>query len=77
MPEEYVKRKISDKEAAFGVRYTEKLCEKRISGHNGEWHIRRAQQFVYGLNGLKLRDIDSAYLNGWLDELGRDTSLQD
>jgi stalled ribosome alternative rescue factor ArfA len=32
--------------------------------HNGEWHIRRAQQFVYGLNGLKLRDIDSAYLNG-------------
>ncbi|MDK2858375.1 MAG: hypothetical protein PWQ89_1494 [Verrucomicrobiota bacterium] len=77
MPEEYVKRKMSDKESAFWARYAEKLCEKRISGHNGEWHIRRAQQFVYGLNGLKLRDIDSAYFNGWLDELGRDTSLQD
>ena len=68
MTEEYVKRKLSDKEAAFWARYAAILCDKRISGHNGEWHT---QQFVYGLNGRKLRDIDSIYLDGWLDELGR------
>jgi hypothetical protein len=77
MSEEYVKRKMSDKESAFWARYAATLYDKGISGHNGEWHARRAQQFVYGLNGRKLREIDSAYLNGWLDELGREASLHD
>jgi len=77
MSEEYVKRKMTDKESAFWSRYAAILCDKGISGYNGEWHVRRAQQFAYGLNGRKLRDVDSAYLDDWLDELGRDTSLKD
>jgi integrase len=76
MTEDYVKRQLSDKEAAFWTRYAAKLCGKGISGHNGEWLVRRAQQFVYGLNGRKLRDVDSIYFDGWLGELVRDTSLQ-
>ena len=71
-----LKREMSGKEQAFWGRYAEKLFKNRIEGHNAEWHMRRAQGFVYGLNGLKLNDVSSAYLDSYLAELGRNPKLE-
>ena len=71
MNKDYINTEKSDKERAFWARYAEKLNENRISGHNAEWHVIRAQEFVYGLDGLKLNDVDSTYLDSYLSELGR------
>jgi len=38
--------------------------------------VRRAQQFVYGLGDLKLREVGATYLDNYLDVLGRNASLQ-
>ena len=75
MTKEYIKKEKTDKEHEFWARYAEKLHEKRISGHNAEWHVIRAQEFVYGLDGLKLNDVDSTYLDSYLSELGRKVEL--
>lgn len=40
-------------------------------GKRAEWILRRAQQFVYGLGGLRLRGVSSAYVGDYLDALGR------
>ena len=77
MTEEYVKRKMSDKEREFWARYAQAVNKHGLTGYAGEWTVRRAQQFVYGLEGQKLRNIDATYLNNYLDVLGRNTSLQD
>ncbi len=77
MPEEYVKRKMSDKEQDFWARYAEKVSNHGLVGYSGEWTMRRARQFVYGLQGRKLRDVDVTYLDRYLDVLGRNASLQD
>ena len=71
MDKEFIKRKMSDKENAFWGKYAETLLKYRVEGHNAEWHIRRAQEFVYGLDGLKLYDVDSAYFDSYLDVIGR------
>ncbi len=73
----YMKRKMSDKESAFWARYAEILHKQGVGGHNAEWYVRRAQQFVYGLDGRKLADVDSVYLDLYLDELGRNSELKD
>ena len=75
MNKDYINTEKSDKERAFWARYAEKLNENRISGHNAEWHVIRAQEFVYGLDGLKLNDVDSTYLDSYLSELGRKVEL--
>ena len=71
MEKETMKRKMTDKEQAFWGKYAEKLVKYRVLGHNAEWHVRRAQEFVYGLDGLKLNDVSSAYLDSYLDVIGR------
>lgn len=71
MDKEHVKRKMSEKELDFWRRYAECLLKYRVSGKNAEWHVRRAQAFVYGLDGLKLNDVSSAYLDSYLDVIGR------
>ncbi len=71
MNKEHVKRKMSEKELDFWRRYAECLLKYRVSGKNAEWHVRRAQEFVYGLDGLKLNDVSSAYLDSYLDVIGR------
>ena len=71
-----LKREMSGKEQAFWGRYAEKLFKNRIEGHNAEWHMRRAQAFIYGLKGLKLNDVSSAYLDSYLAELGRNPKLE-
>lgn len=77
MSEEYVKRKMSEKETVFWARYAENVSNHGLTGHSGEWTVRRAQQFVYGLQGCKLRDVDAAYLDRYLGVLGRNGSLED
>ncbi|VGO16569.1 hypothetical protein PDESU_05160 [Pontiella desulfatans] len=71
MAKEHVKRKMSGKEQVFWGKYAEKLAKYGVSGRNAEWHVRRAQEFVYGLDGLKLNAVSSAYLDSYLDVLGR------
>ncbi|MBI9020313.1 MAG: hypothetical protein JEZ10_03545, partial [Verrucomicrobia bacterium] len=68
---------MSDKEQAFWTRYAEKVSRHGLVGHSGEWTVRRAQQFVYGLQGRKLRDVDATYLDRYLDVLGRNESVED
>ncbi|NNJ71252.1 MAG: hypothetical protein HKP10_08215 [Kiritimatiellales bacterium] len=71
MDKEHVQGKMSEKEKAFWCKYAERLNKYGVAGKNAEWHIRRARQFVYGLEGLKLNDVDSAYLDSYLDVIGR------
>jgi len=76
MDKEFMKRKMSDKEKVFWGKYAECLLKYRVEGHNAEWHIRRAQGFVYGLDGLKLNDVGSAYLDSYFDVIGRKPELE-
>ena len=76
MDKEFMKREMSDKENVFWGKYAEYLIKYRVEGHNAEWHVRRAQEFVYGLDGLKLYDIDSAYFDSYLDVIGRKPELK-
>ncbi|MCF7818396.1 MAG: hypothetical protein K9M54_10995 [Kiritimatiellales bacterium] len=71
MDKEHVKRKMAEKEKSFWGKYAEKLRKYGVSGHNAEWHVRRAQESAYGLKGLKLNDVSSAYLDSYLDVIGR------
>ncbi len=71
MNKECDKKYKTKKECEFWTGYAEKLNEKGILGHNAEWHVIRAQEFVYGLEGLKLYDVNSAYLDSYISELGR------
>jgi len=71
MYKEHVKSKMSDKEQAFWGKYADKLAKYGVCGRNAEWHVLRAQEFVYGLDGLKLNAVTSVYLDSYLDVLGR------
>lgn len=62
---------MSEKEREFWAKYANCLISRNISGHSAEWCIRHAQQFVYGLDGVKLRDVDKPFLTRYFDELGR------
>ena len=77
MHEDYIKRKMSEKELSFWARYAEKVSKHGLISHAGEWTIRRAQQFVYGLEGRRLMEVDATYLDHFLEGLGRNGSLQD
>ncbi len=52
MDKERVKSKMSNKEMAFWGKYAEKLLKYGVSGHNAEWHVRRAQQLNHSLRAL-------------------------
>ncbi len=69
-------RKMTDGERKFWAEYAQVLERRGIVGKNAQWHVRRAQQFVYGLDGIRLRDVDSAYLLLWVDTLGRNDQLE-
>ena len=66
---------MSEKEHVFWAGYAEQLHKSRISGHNAEWHIRRAQEFVYGLEG-RLKSVEAAYVNDYLDAKSRIEALE-
>ena len=51
-------RKMTDGERKFWAEYAQVLERRGIVGKNAQWHVRRAQQFVYGLNGIRLRDVE-------------------
>ena len=72
-----LKRKMSPKELDFWARYAEKLMEMGIKSPYSGWYVARAQEFVYQLNGRKLKAVDSAYLDRYFAELGRKAELQD
>lgn len=76
MNKEFMKRKMSDKENVFWGKYAECLIKYSIQGHNAEWQVRRAQEFVYGLEGLKLNDVSSAYFDSYLDVIGRNSEMK-
>jgi len=60
-----------ERERAFWSRYAEVLHQRNIGGKNAEWHVRRAREFVQGLDGIRLREVDAAYVEKWIEELGR------
>ena len=76
MKEERVKREMSGKELAFWARYAGFLPKYGVFGKNAQWHVRRAQAFAYGLQGLKLGEVSSAYLDAYLEELGRNPNME-
>jgi len=71
------KGKMSPQEQGFWARYAEKLLKTGVKSQCREWYVRRAQQFVYGLKGRKLKDLDSAYLDAYFAELGRKHGMPD
>ncbi|QHI68666.1 hypothetical protein [Tichowtungia aerotolerans] len=68
---------MTGKESVFWGRYADSVNKHGLSGYAAEWTARRAQQVVYGLEGRKLCEVDAAYLDQYLNVLGRNDSLQD
>lgn len=68
---------MNEAERAFWARYADCLVRRNIAGHNAEWHVRRAQEFCYGLNGRRLRDVSAGDVNAYFDRLGRRVTWED
>ena len=66
---------MSEKEIDFWAKYAERVVKHNISGHSAEWHIRYAQKFAYGLKGKHLHELDSQYIDDYLERLGRNSSF--
>ena len=62
---------MTGKEREFWCNYAKFILFRNVSGHAAEWSIRYAQQFAYSLDGVKLKDVDKAFLIRYFDELGR------
>lgn len=75
MKREYLKRRMSYKEQVFWGRHTEKLNKYGIEGRNAEWHICRTQDFDYSLDGLKLLEVSSVYVDSYLTVIGRNAKF--
>ena len=69
--------KMSEAERAFWARYADCLVRRNIAGHNAEWHVRRAQEFCYGLNGKRLRDLSPGDVDAYVERLGRRVTWED
>jgi len=67
---------MSSRERDFWAKYAQCVVRRGIGGHFGEWCVRRAQQFTYGLDGRLLRHVGAAYVDTYLDELGRNDKLE-
>ena len=67
---------MTQQECEFWARYAQCLVLRGITGRNGEWHVRYAQQFAYALDGKHLRDLDRSYVDNYLDELGRNGEFE-
>ena len=77
MNSKYIQRKMSEKEYAFWAKYAELVRNNGLIGHDAEWTVRHAQAFVYGLEGRKLAEVDSVYVSEYLDDLGRNSAVED
>jgi hypothetical protein len=66
-----MKRRLSEKEQAFWARYAEALYQRKIVGKNAEWHIVRAQEYVEGLNGKRIRTVSAEEMDQTLNRIGR------
>jgi integron integrase len=62
---------MTGKEREFWCNYAKFILFRNVSGHAAEWSIRYAQQFAYSLDGVKLKEVDKAFLMRYFDELGR------
>ena len=60
----------------FWARYAHKLLLHKIVEKEAAWIIRRAEEFVDGLNGVRLRQVSSTYVGEYLDVLGRRADLR-
>jgi integrase len=62
---------MTEKERAFWCKFADFILSRNVSGRAAEATIRHAQQFAYNLGGIKLRDVEKAFLTTYFDELGR------
>jgi hypothetical protein len=58
-------------ERDFWYKYAQRIMLHNVSGKKGEWYIRYAQEFAYGLDGRHLKELEAADFACYLDELGR------
>ncbi len=68
---------MTEKERRFWDRYASRVSARGYSGKYAEWMVRRAEGFVRGLGDRRLREVDAVYLDGYLDELGRNPKISD
>ena len=66
---------MSEPERDFWCKYAGCLVRRHITGHDAEWHVRRAQAFCYGLNGRRLQSLAAADVHRYLDELDRNNRI--
>jgi len=67
---------MSEGERTFWAEYAKCLVLRHITGHNAEWHVRRAQEFCYGLNGTRLRDAGGDDVRRHIRNMGRRQTLE-
>ena len=61
-------------EQEFWARYAEALLKRFVTGRNAEWHVRRAQEFCYGLQGRKLQELNKSDLDDYLEVIRKGSS---
>ena len=70
-------REKTEKERKFWAKYAAMISDKGYFGKYAEWMVKRAEDFVYGLDGRHLREVDAVYLDEYLDILGRSPNMSD
>jgi hypothetical protein len=66
---------MSEEERDFWCKYAGCLVRRSITGRDAEWHVRRAQEFCYALDGRRLRSLEGTDVERYLDEFGRNDKI--
>ena len=85
-PLPYVRQKIMsgdssqaakrEKERVFWAEFAQLVREEGFEGQAPSWIVRRAEAFVGGLDGRKLREVSPTYVERHFRDLGRDAALE-
>ncbi len=67
---------MNEAEQRFWASFAVHLIKHGITGRNGEWHVKHAQAFCYGLNGVHLKDLLPRDISSYIVQLGRQTNIE-
>jgi integron integrase len=70
-----MQRRMTEKEKTFWAHYADALYRRNIVEKNAEWHVLRAQEYIEGLDGKRVRSISSEEMDQHLDVIGRNDAL--
>jgi len=69
-------REMIKSEISFWQRYCERLIELGHTGKAGSYLTQWAQQFVYSLEGIRLKAVTQVLIRRWIEALDRNGNLE-